>query len=149
MGFLRPGANILASSPRVFVAASFFVKRARNRACFSSRDIDRQGNDRGSLGETWVPASDRSFVEDAVRSDALDTVFCGYLAGLARRKKRAAFLRFHSIQVTAEALAAQPVGANWLSYNGDYTGRRFAISTDQCENVGQLRGNWFPRAQFE
>jgi hypothetical protein len=22
--------------------------------------IDRQGNDRGSLGETWVPASDRS-----------------------------------------------------------------------------------------
>src|SRR5215470_5332253 len=30
------------------------------------------------------------------------------------------------IAVRAEALRAQPVGANWLSYNGDYSGRRYA-----------------------
>src|SRR5712664_2000093 len=48
-----------------------------------------------------------------------------------------------SIHVTSEALAAQPVGANWLSYNGDYTGRRFS-SLEQItpRNVGQLRVQW-------
>src|SRR2546428_6962001 len=48
-----------------------------------------------------------------------------------------------SIHVTSEALAAQPIGANWLSYNGDYTGRRFS-SLDQIHprNVGQLRAQW-------
>src|SRR5216684_8869668 len=48
-----------------------------------------------------------------------------------------------SIQVTQEMLAARPVGANWLSYNGDYTGRRFS-SLDQItlKNVEQLRAEW-------
>src|SRR3989475_12721266 len=48
-----------------------------------------------------------------------------------------------SIHVTSEALAAQPVGANWLSYNGDYTGRRFS-SLEQITpiNVEQLRAQW-------
>src|SRR6266481_3866212 len=48
-----------------------------------------------------------------------------------------------SIHVTSEALAAQPVGANWLSYNGDYTGRRFS-SLEQItpRNVGHLRVQW-------
>ena len=29
-------------------------------------------------------------------------------------------------KVSAEDLLAQPVGTNWTSYNGDYTGRRFS-----------------------
>src|SRR5260370_6993271 len=48
-----------------------------------------------------------------------------------------------SIQVTAEALAAQPVGANWLSYNGDYTGRRFSsLEQINAKNVEQLPAQW-------
>src|SRR6266436_8281435 len=48
-----------------------------------------------------------------------------------------------SVQVTQEALTARPVGPNWLSYNGDYTGRRFS-SLDQItlKNVEQLRAQW-------
>jgi len=48
-----------------------------------------------------------------------------------------------SIHVSSEALAAQPVGANWLSYNGDYTGRRFS-SLEQItpKTVEQLRAQW-------
>jgi alcohol dehydrogenase (cytochrome c) len=48
-----------------------------------------------------------------------------------------------SIRVTSEALAARPAGANWLSYNGDYTGRRFS-SLDQItpRNVERLRAQW-------
>jgi len=45
--------------------------------------------------------------------------------------------------VTAEALAAQPAGANWLSYNGDYTGRRFSsLEQINAKSVGQLRARW-------
>jgi alcohol dehydrogenase (cytochrome c) len=47
------------------------------------------------------------------------------------------------VDVSPAALLAQPVGANWLSYNGDYTGRRYS-SLDQinASNVGQLRAQW-------
>lgn len=47
------------------------------------------------------------------------------------------------IDVRPEQLNAQPVGANWLSYHGDYTGRRFS-SLDQIslKNVHQLRAQW-------
>ena len=31
-----------------------------------------------------------------------------------------------SQRVTAEDLLSQPVGENWSSYNGDYTGRRYS-----------------------
>src|SRR6267154_3304373 len=48
-----------------------------------------------------------------------------------------------SIQVTADAMAAQPVGANWLSYNGDYTGRRFSsLEQINAKNAEQLRAQW-------
>ena len=47
------------------------------------------------------------------------------------------------INVQKEALAAQPVGKNWLSYNGDYSGQRYS-SLDQihAKNVGSLRAQW-------
>lgn len=48
-----------------------------------------------------------------------------------------------TIDVAPDRLLAQPVGKNWLSYNGDYTGRRYS-SLDQIntDNVGQLRARW-------
>ena len=47
------------------------------------------------------------------------------------------------IDVSPEQLLAQSAGENWLSYNGDYTGRRYS-SLDQINtgNVGQLRTQW-------
>src|SRR5258705_5050977 len=47
------------------------------------------------------------------------------------------------IQVTASDLLTQPVGANWTSYNGDYTGRRFSsLQEINASNVAQLRAAW-------
>jgi alcohol dehydrogenase (cytochrome c) len=47
------------------------------------------------------------------------------------------------IQVSAADLLAQPVGANWTSYNGDYTGRRFtSLHEINVANVAQLRAAW-------
>ena len=45
--------------------------------------------------------------------------------------------------VTAEDLLTRPVGANWTSYNGDYTGRRFSsLQEITAANVAQLRAAW-------
>ena len=62
------------------------------------------------------------------------TVVCGFLAA-AQTQETGSVSVSTSIQVTSEALAAQPVGANWLSYNGDYTGRRFG-SLEQMAQSG-------------
>ncbi len=46
-------------------------------------------------------------------------------------------------QVSAEDLLAHPVGANWASYNGDYSGRRYSsLDEIKVSNVAQLRAEW-------
>jgi len=48
-----------------------------------------------------------------------------------------------TVNIGAEDLLAKPVGANWTSYNGDYTGRRYSSLREiNPENVGQLRASW-------
>lgn len=47
------------------------------------------------------------------------------------------------IDVQPADMRSQPAGPNWLSYNGDYTGRRFAGLTQiDRSNVAQLRAQW-------
>jgi len=48
-----------------------------------------------------------------------------------------------SASVSAEDLRVRPVGENWTSYNGDYSGRRFsALRQISPLNVAQLRAAW-------
>ena len=43
------------------------------------------------------------------------------------------------VSVKAEDLLAQPVAANWTSYNGDYSGRRYSSLREiNAENVARL-----------
>ena len=45
--------------------------------------------------------------------------------------------------VTAADLNVQPVGENWTSYNGDYTGQRFSrLQQINATNVSNLRAAW-------
>ena len=47
------------------------------------------------------------------------------------------------IDVQPTDMRSQPSGANWLSYNGDYTGRRFtSLNQIDRSNVNQLRAQW-------
>src|ERR1700730_14230373 len=47
------------------------------------------------------------------------------------------------IDVHPQDLLVQPVGANWFSYNGDYTGRRYSnLDQINAKNVEQLRAQW-------
>lgn len=56
----------------------------------------------------------------------------------------AAAQRTHAgIDVSSEDLLRPQPGANWLSYNGDYSGRRFSELTEiNGKNVGQLKAQW-------
>jgi alcohol dehydrogenase (cytochrome c) len=48
-----------------------------------------------------------------------------------------------AIDVRADDLLVQPPGANWVSYNGDYSGRRYSgLSEINATNVGRLRPEW-------
>jgi alcohol dehydrogenase (cytochrome c) len=48
-----------------------------------------------------------------------------------------------AIDVTPADLLVHAAGANWVSYNGDYTGRRFSSLTQITPgNVEQLRAQW-------
>ena len=68
---------------------------------------------------------------------------CGCWISLASADDRPSAPVFAPIDVLPEQLLAQPPAANWPSYNGDYTGRRYS-SLDQINvnNVGQLRTQW-------
>ena len=45
--------------------------------------------------------------------------------------------------VSAEDLLVAPVGANWTSYNGDYTGRRYSsLKEIDTTNVSKLHASW-------
>jgi alcohol dehydrogenase (cytochrome c) len=47
------------------------------------------------------------------------------------------------IDVRQEALATQPIGANWLSYHGDYSGQRYSgLVQINVRNVSTLRAQW-------
>jgi alcohol dehydrogenase (cytochrome c) len=48
-----------------------------------------------------------------------------------------------AIDILPEHLVARPPGANWPSYNGDYTGRRYSsLAEINVNNVNQLRTQW-------
>jgi alcohol dehydrogenase (cytochrome c) len=47
------------------------------------------------------------------------------------------------IDVSTADLEVQPTAGNWLSYNGDYSGRRYTgLVQVTPQNVGQLRAQW-------
>ena len=47
------------------------------------------------------------------------------------------------IDVRGEDLLVRPPAANWISYNGDYTGRRYtSLSEINRSTLGQLRAQW-------
>src|SRR5580700_5777313 len=48
-----------------------------------------------------------------------------------------------AIDVRSEDLLVQPVAANWTSYNGDYSGRRYSsLAAMNSGNVAGLRAEW-------
>ena len=65
----------------------------------------------------------------------------GSLLGQTQTKQERSAISANTVR--AEDLLASPVAANWTSYNGDYTGRRYsALREINAANVRQLRAAW-------
>jgi alcohol dehydrogenase (cytochrome c) len=48
-----------------------------------------------------------------------------------------------AIDVHQDALAVQPIGGNWPSYNGNYSGQRYSgLAGINAQNVSALRAQW-------
>jgi alcohol dehydrogenase (cytochrome c) len=76
------------------------------------------------------------------RSVALAAFFL-MCSGFSAGQEKSAAAISTSIDVGPADLLAQPPGANWVSYNGDYTGRRFSnLMEITTANVANLRAQW-------
>ena len=70
-------------------------------------------------------------------------VFCASIYGSMGVAQLSQAPEAATVTVNASDLLAQPVGANWTSYNGDYTGRRYSVLNEiTTANVPQLRAAW-------
>lgn len=68
---------------------------------------------------------------------------CVCWAASALSAQESASAAHSPLHVSAEDLLATPVGENWPSYNGDYTGRRYSSLREiNKTNVSQLRAAW-------
>jgi alcohol dehydrogenase (cytochrome c) len=66
-----------------------------------------------------------------------------YLRSLEQGGARTTHTVDVAVNVKPADLLAVPVGANWVSYNGDYTGRRYSsLNQITPANVSQLRAQW-------
>ena len=116
------------------------VKKTNQHAHVSIPMIHEQSDDRhaykkfaiSSTATQWNRASRRGLT-------ALASLIFGLTPLAARQVNQSEIV----VDVKTEELNVQPVAANWLSYNGDYTGQRFS-SLDQINqtNVSQLRAAW-------
>jgi alcohol dehydrogenase (cytochrome c) len=70
-------------------------------------------------------------------------LLCGCFAILAAAQEKSSTAISASIDVRTEDLLVEPPGANWISYNGDYSGRRYSgLAQITPENAAQLRAQW-------
>lgn len=77
------------------------------------------------------------------QANALTLVCLLALTGLSGISGQEPVALTTSTTVGQNDLLAQPVGADWTSYNGDYTGRRYSsLNKITPANVAQLRAAW-------
>lgn len=76
----------------------------------------------------------------SIHACALIAVFVLTASGTLTQSESASDI---AIDVSPSQLAVTPVAANWPSYNGDYTGRRFSrLAQITPDNVANLRAQW-------
>jgi alcohol dehydrogenase (cytochrome c) len=70
-------------------------------------------------------------------------LLCGCFATFAAAQEKTGTAISAPIDVRHEDLVVEPPGANWISYNGDYSGRRYtSLAQITPDNAAQLRAQW-------
>jgi alcohol dehydrogenase (cytochrome c) len=76
-------------------------------------------------------------------SKAFAVLFAAFCALLSAKAQQAISPANVATDLSDQELLVQPTGANWTSYNGDYTGRRFSgLREINIANVAKLRAAW-------
>jgi alcohol dehydrogenase (cytochrome c) len=85
----------------------------------------------------------KSFRKESIAGTlAAFSLFCFYAGGQQKAQQGQAPV-VADVNVSPDDLLAQPPAANWTSYNGDYTGRRYsALHQITAANVAGLRAAW-------
>jgi alcohol dehydrogenase (cytochrome c) len=85
-------------------------------------------------------------MESMVAALAAFSLFCSSVAAQQKVQQRAQQGQapvVADVNVSPDDLLTQPPAANWTSYNGDYTGRRYsALHQITATNVASLRAAW-------
>jgi alcohol dehydrogenase (cytochrome c) len=85
-------------------------------------------------------------MESIVAALAAFSLFCSSVAAQQKVQQRAQQGQapvVADVNVSPDDLLTQPPAANWTSYNGDYTGRRYsALHQITATNVASLRAAW-------
>src|SRR6266496_8565 len=72
-----------------------------------------------------------------------NATFVALLFGLAVANAAPGQMLVSKVNVNSQDLVAPLPGENWVSYNGDYSGRRYSqLSEINVNNVGHLRAEW-------
>lgn len=83
-----------------------------------------------------------------IRARRWAIILAGSMAILVPLQKVSGEVVSVAIHVQQSDLVTQPLGANWLSYNGDYSGKRYSsLDEINLSNVAQLRAQWVFHAQ--
>jgi alcohol dehydrogenase (cytochrome c) len=70
-------------------------------------------------------------------------LLCSCVAALTPAQEKTTAAISASIDVRPADLLVEPPGSNWISYNGDYSGRRYtSLAQITPENASQLRAQW-------
>ena len=126
-------------------------------SCAACHGLDAHGGERGpnisqldtqtdlaAVIKVGIPARGMPAFASNLTAAQIDAVV-QYLRGLTLVAVTTKTTR--SVEVTVNLkpadLLVSPPGANWVSYNGDYTGRRYSsLSRINTGNVGQLHAQW-------
>jgi len=72
-----------------------------------------------------------------------NAIFVALLFGWAVAHPASGQVLLSNVNVNSQDLVAPLPGENWVSYNGDYSGRRYSqLSEINVNNVGRLRAEW-------
>jgi alcohol dehydrogenase (cytochrome c) len=83
-----------------------------------------------------------------MRTRLPEFALAGVVAVVALSQKVSGEAVLGAIDVQPSDLAAEPLAANWLSYNGDYSGKRYSsLNEINLSNVAQLRAQWVFHAE--
>ncbi len=104
-------------------------------------NVDSQ-KDLAAIVRLGIPSKGMPSFADVLKPEEIEAV-ANYVRGLPRIAAKTVHKADVTVEVKPEDLLKVPIGTNWASYNGDYTGRRYSsLGKINIGNVSQLRAQW-------